>query len=283
MLSQLRSIDNLLNRFDELSQCHTRLIEEFNQNYSNEEENPLKDVQRDQIQRDKTMENLLKHLREQEETDESSSPLDQFNRSIRKNSHLHRPPSYSSNRSNPFSSVSIPTDSAFETKKILLSTFRSISPATRQISRPPMEETSSNVSIRPPPSFSPSNSNSKSVERKPIRYFSIETAIRLSQPKKYSHLDIRKIPYRSLSSQRSKTVSSSSIKRSNSNSKEIRSKKLPNRFNCSSNRSVKPIESIPFEFPMPLKCSSKRFNDPSKKFSTKKSSKNSNKDKFHRI
>lgn len=96
MIPVLRSIDNLLHRFDELSICHRNFLSYFDKNFSNMK-NPLKDVTRSEDEQRKLANDMLLVITEDENEKESIKTVEDFHQHIIKNRYLHRPPQYSFN------------------------------------------------------------------------------------------------------------------------------------------------------------------------------------------
>ena len=162
MITTLQSLDNLLNRFDELSQCHSNLLSEFETKLS-EFENPLRDVTRTKEEQRKTAENLRLTITESRSSITSSGPLEDFHRRVLRYRYLHRPPNYSSN--DQTSIPNIPSKSSFE----------SLSP-------------SKVLPIVKIHRIEPMKIFPQRLTRGTVKTFSMETINRLSQPKRYNRV-----------------------------------------------------------------------------------------------
>lgn len=170
MITTLQSLDNLLNRFDELSQCHSNLLSEFETKLS-EYHNPLHDVSRTKEEQRKTAENLQLTITESRSSITSTGPLEDFHRRVLRYRYLHRPPNYSSN--DQTSIPNIPSKSSF-------TTVESLSPSkVLPIVKIPRIE---------PKVIQPMRVSSQRSTRGTITTFTMETINRLSQPKRYNRL-----------------------------------------------------------------------------------------------
>lgn len=196
MIPVLRSIDSLLNRFDELSQHHAKLVSNFETNFT-DIENPLHDVARDEDEQRKTMENLSKE--DDIENDDqlgSGGTWEDFNRRNTKSRCQYRPPSYSSNESNSFLHR-IPSRSSWATiesapppQTSIVKNYLQTTDRKNNFQR--IASTSNENLIDPKPRFItkfkpnilPENPpSSRRHTHSPITTFTLQTAIRLSRPK----------------------------------------------------------------------------------------------------
>jgi hypothetical protein len=204
MFPVLRSLDNLLNRFDELSQRHASFISDFDRNFTNIK-NPLHDISRDENERRKTTENLSRIPMEIDDQLGSGRAVEHFNRRVIKNRRPNRPPSYSSNDGSP-SLRRIPSRSSLGTTEsapsagtsvaaVVQSTIRtSNSQPRRSISVENLIEPKTRVTIKIKPKVLQQNpSTTKRNARSAITTFTIETINRLSRPRSYCHSLERKI------------------------------------------------------------------------------------------
>ncbi|CAF0745164.1 unnamed protein product [Rotaria sordida] len=198
MIPVLRSIDGLLNRFDELSQHHASFISDFEKNIT-DIENPLRDVTRDEEEQRKTAESLLTTSTENFDQTGSFGNVEDFNRRITKSRTHNRPPSYSSNDTNSFynrvpsrsslattESAPPPRTSTLTTRPVIGKTSTSqsvISTSIQNLNQPKVRLT---TKIKPKiiPESLPTT---RQYPRSPITTFTMETAIRLSRPKTCDH------------------------------------------------------------------------------------------------
>jgi hypothetical protein len=189
MIPVLRSIDSLLNRFDELSHRHASFVANFDTNFT-DIENPLHSVARDEEEQRKTTENLLKTAMENDQL-ESVGAVEDFNRRVKKSRCQNRPPSYSSNDS---SSVyhRVPSRSSWATTESappqLTSKIAMIKTGTsqriRSSSMDDIIEPKTRVTTKIKPKILPQNSPTiRRNARSQITTFTMETAIRLSRPR----------------------------------------------------------------------------------------------------
>ncbi|CAF0779157.1 unnamed protein product [Adineta steineri] len=239
MIPVLRSIDSLLNRFDELSQRHTTLVSNFDKNFTNIE-NPLRDVTRNEEERKKTTESILKSTMKIDDQIKSYENLTQFNRYIIKSRCHNRPPSYSSYESPSFT---LRTPSRGSLESIL-------SPSTEKL---PSIQTTTRANTSQSVATTPINNHiKKNIQlttkikpkippatqwhtRTPITMFSMETANRLSKPRKY----YQTTDPTTLSKQvyRRSIPKSPEMKRTNPITIKLISKKLKPEYNCSIDKS----------------------------------------------
>jgi hypothetical protein len=196
MIPVLRSIDGLLNRFDELSQRHTTLISKFDTNFT-DIENPLHDVSRTEDEQRKTVDDLLKITIEDDDQLGSGGAVEDFNRRIIKSRCPNRPPSYSSNE---ISSVfhRIPSRSSWRTTEsaplpqtsTIAITEETIKTNNSQkilsISSDNLIEKSTRITTKFKPKVLLQNPPlTRRPARSAITTFTKETAIRLSRPRAY--------------------------------------------------------------------------------------------------
>jgi len=171
MIPVLHSIDTLLNRFDELSKCHTSFLSNFDINYP-EIKNPLRIVSRTEEEQEKTNANLLFVVNDNRK--ESIRTIEDFHRRIIKNRYLHRPPVYSSLDNLSFLRVpsrtsSITTDSTLFTR---ISRIKNTSQRNIQ-------------SKEKLPKVPAQNLSTQRSARSTITAFTMETVNRLARPKTY--------------------------------------------------------------------------------------------------
>jgi hypothetical protein len=185
MISTLRSIDSLLNRFDELSKCHDKFITNFDTHFS-DIKNPLRHVSRTEDEQQKSTENLLLVVNESDDQFGSSQTLEDFHRRIIKSRYLHRPPSYSSNDISLIHRV--PSRSSSITQE---SISQITNPQLVVVLTPNKNIIESKVDLttKNKPKVVPRNSPSA---RGIITAFTKETASRLSKPKRYNRLPDQK-------------------------------------------------------------------------------------------
>ena len=176
MIATLKSIDHLLNRFDALSQCHSNFLVEFDTKFV-EYENPLRHVTRNKDEQRKTTTNLLETINEH---DSPLSPLEDFHRRILRSRYLHRPPNYSPNSLPAI--PNIPSKSSFTTAETL--TKVQAQPRQTNVRNHPIESKTIQITKK----------ELKYPTRSTITTFSMETAIRLSQPKRYNRMPEPKLP-----------------------------------------------------------------------------------------
>ena len=186
LIASLRSLDHLLNRFDQLSQRHVQFIEHFDENFT-DVVNPLRQVQRKGEEQQQTQDKLSLPLASDEE-DRPRTVAD-FHRSVKISRYLHRPPSYASNQDRPSSrtstltTVSAPLPQTIrETSSNALRSLPSKARWTNPVHHAP-------VTPDPPPP-----PPRRRYGRAPITFFSMETANRLSKPRVYHHLPIKRVP-----------------------------------------------------------------------------------------
>ena len=202
MIPVLRSLDSLLNRFDELSLRHASLASTFETNFS-DVQNPLHDVSRDENEQRKTAENLQRINLEDSDDDQLGSfgTVDGFHRRITKSRSYNRPPSYSSNDSNSFLHR-IPSGSSWATIESAPPPRTLTMPGAQErfssaysqtgpiISNDTQIESRSRQIIRPKPRVLVENSppSFRRQARTAATTFTLETAIRLSKPRRYNRL-----------------------------------------------------------------------------------------------
>ena len=201
MIPVIRSLDSLLNRFDELSQRHVSLTSTFETNFS-DIQNPLHDVSRDENEQLKTAENLRRRVDGDDDDNDqlgSFGTVEEFNRRITKSRGYNRPPSYSSNdssfyhripsRSSWATNESAPLPMASNTsitQERIGTGYSRTAPAT---SNDTLTESMPRRIIRPRTKISIENSPPvRRNARSAITAFTMETAIRLSRPKRYNRL-----------------------------------------------------------------------------------------------
>ncbi|CAF2334031.1 unnamed protein product [Rotaria sp. Silwood2] len=198
MIPVLRSIDGLLNRFDELSQRHASFISNFEKSFT-DIENPLRDVARDEEEQRKTAESVLKASIESIDQIGSIGTVEDFNRRIIKGRSYNRPPSYSSNDTSSFynripsrsswatiESAPPPRMSTLTTGSVTVKTNTSQSVTSISIENRIDSKTRSMTKIKT--KVVPQNlPTTHRYARSPITTFTMETAIRLSRPRIYHH------------------------------------------------------------------------------------------------
>jgi hypothetical protein len=171
MISTLRSINSLLNQFDELSKFHSNLLTDFDNNFS-DIKNPLRHVTRVKDE-EETATNTLYEIDENNHALTSIGPLEDFHRHILKSRFLHRTPNYSS----------ISTESA-SLSKIIVTT-------NKENALSPIVPTSNNRIIQPKVKV-PIKDEPKSIPRRQARgkitAFTVETINPLSKPKRYNRI-----------------------------------------------------------------------------------------------
>ncbi|CAF3000107.1 unnamed protein product [Rotaria socialis] len=196
MIPVLRSIDGLLNRFDELSQRHAGFVSHFETSFT-DIENPLRDVTRDDEERRKTSESILNASMENDDQIGSFGTIEDFNRRITKSRSHNRPPSYSSNDTNSLFNR-IPSRSSFATTESAPPLYISAL-ATKQVTVKP-RNVQTIASISSENLFEPKNRFTTKIKTKPlpqnlhktdqygrhvITTFTVETVNRLSRPRTY--------------------------------------------------------------------------------------------------
>ncbi|CAF1302633.1 unnamed protein product [Rotaria sordida] len=285
MIPVLRSIDTLLNRFDELSKCHKDLLSNFDKNIS-DIENPLRDIARPQQEQQKTTPKILLLINENDQPIESIRTIENFHQHIIKNRYLYRPPTYSSNHNNllihriPSKISSITTEStSLSQTKIQTRISQSIAPTSNKF----INEAKIKPKIIQQNSF-----NLQRYTRNKVTTFSKETINRLSKPKTYHQLldeksRIKRIerrlkPYENIKQEKSECSTSLSIslppiKRIQTTNIKAMSKRLPAKNNILIQRQksapinnfsrplvfIKPAPTINLTFPKNLKQQSPRF------------------------
>jgi hypothetical protein len=245
MIPVLRSIDTLLNRFDELSQRHANLLTNFDTNFS-DIENPLRDVARAEEDQRKTKENILLAGNENDDHMGSIETIEDFHRRIIKNRYLHRPPSYVSTDSSvihrvPSRTSSITTES---TSLPRTSVYTPLQPIIKANTPQSVISTTRNDLVEPTikPKFVPHNLPvSRRYARSAITAFTMDTVNRLSKPKTYHHWPEQKLttkrvqqrskPYENIKKNASEcsaasTMRSTQIKRANPTTIKPSSKKF---------------------------------------------------------
>jgi hypothetical protein len=194
MIPVLRSIDTLLNRFDELSQRHAGFVSNFDANFS-DMENPLRDVARNEDEQRKTTESLLTSTIENNDQMGSFGTVDEFNRRITKSRSSNRPPSYCSNDSSNFFHR-VPSRSSWATTESAppprTSTSRMTQATIKSSISQPVASTSIENLLEPkfrltamvkPKTLSQSPPPTRRYARTAITVFTMETINRLSRPK----------------------------------------------------------------------------------------------------
>ena len=281
MIPVLRSIDGLLNRFDELSQRHSSFISNFDSNFSNIE-NPLRDVARNEDEQRKTAENLSRATTGNDDQMGSSATLDEFNRRIIKSRSYNRPPSYCSNDSSSLLHR-IPSRTSWATTESAppprTSTYAMTPTAIKgNISRPVGSTSLDNlIDIKDklitkikPKILPQSPPNIRRPARSAITTFTMETVNRLSKPKTYhqspnqrsspKRVHRRTKPYQNMNKERSTSSSPSpQIKRTIPTTIKSSPKKLKVDNKISSENSKKiPMSNYPrpvvFLAPPPTIC-----------------------------
>ena len=189
IIASLRSIDQLLNRFDELSQRHAQFVEHFEQSFA-ETDNPLRHVHRPDDEQRKTVERILRAAEENDDGDEEQQPKAgrDFHRSMKITRYLHRPPSYVSNRGPARSSTPTTVSEPLpRTTREIISIEPRLSQAKAQWTNPVHRAP---VTQDPP-------APRRRYGRSPITVFTIETINRLSKPRVYHRSPITRVPPRS--------------------------------------------------------------------------------------
>lgn len=260
MLPVLRSIDVLLNRFDQLSQRHSELSSKFDTNLI-DIANPLKDVAREAEEQRQTVENLSQISHETLEYGSSIDNSETFNRLITKSRHGNRPPNYSSNDSF-FNPNRVPSRSSWVTTEsspsndpssLIYQPSRKQTSNSAPTSRVTFDENSrsrdrfitrSKIRISQPMLSPPRRQN-----RTPITAFTMETVNRLSKPRSCyasseTHTFLRK------SSHRSKLV--------------LPARKDPSASSCSTILTSTTLSQTKRTSPIPMKLQSKKPRTESK-------------------
>jgi hypothetical protein len=172
MIPVLRSIDTLINRFDELSKYHADLLSNFDTNFS-EVENPLRNVARTEDEQRKKAANILLVVNENDDELGSIKTIEDFHQSIIKKRYHHGPPSYASNDSSLSYRVSTRTElTSFSQRTIKANTSQSVVPTSSKNMIEPK------VALKNPPLYA----------RGTVTEFTMETVNRLSKPKAYHQL-----------------------------------------------------------------------------------------------
>jgi hypothetical protein len=91
MISSLRSIDNLLNHFDELTKCHANILANFS-----DVKISSRNISRAEDEQRKSRENIVLDVIQNDDKYGTIGSLEGFHRRFMKIPYLHRP-SYSSN------------------------------------------------------------------------------------------------------------------------------------------------------------------------------------------
>jgi len=187
MISTLRSIDCLLNKFDELSKCHTKFLLHFD-TYFPDIKNPLRNVARTEGEQQKSVEKILLGVNENDEQFESLGSLGNFHRRTTKSQYLHRPPCYSSNDTSLNQRVPPRSSSIISLPKISLITFKEknsqpiVPISNKKIIKPKVNLTTKNK-----PKIVSKNSHSPQQHvHGIISAFTMEMINRLSKPKRYN-------------------------------------------------------------------------------------------------
>ncbi|CAF3378139.1 unnamed protein product [Rotaria sp. Silwood2] len=193
MIPALRSIDKLLNQFDELSKYHKNFLSNFDKNFS-DIENPLRDIARSEEEQQRTTSKILLVLNENDNQIESIKTIEDFHRTIIKNRYLHRPPIYSSNDNSlcnyiPSRTSSIITESTSFSQtlptNIKTITPQLIVPTSNKI----INETKVHLQTKIKSKIVQLNSSSpQQYTHNKVTTFSMETVNRLSKPKTYHQL-----------------------------------------------------------------------------------------------
>ncbi|CAF1083995.1 unnamed protein product [Adineta ricciae] len=189
MLPVLNSLDQLLNRFDQLSQQHAGFKLNFEKNFS-DIDNPLRDVARNENEQKKTVDNLSTLTMRKDEKRRSSGTMEDFHRRIIKNRYHHRPPNYCSNENGSFLSRTPSRTSLDSTQQLYTPALSLIQTTITTNTRTSILPTSfdhrkkqksqSTTKIAPKICSVP-----RTRPRTPIKTFSMETVDRLSQSKLY--------------------------------------------------------------------------------------------------
>jgi hypothetical protein len=182
MIPVLRSIDSLINRFDELSKYHADLLSNFDTNFS-DVENPLRNVARTEDEQRKTAANILLVVNENDDQLGSIKTIEDFHQSIIKKRYRHGLPSYASNDSSLSYRVSTRTDvSSFSQRAVKANTSQPVVPTSnKNIIEPKVKLT---TKIKP----KVASQNSRFYARGTVTEFTMETVNRLSKPKTYRQL-----------------------------------------------------------------------------------------------
>lgn len=204
MIPVLRSLDSLLNRFDELSHQHASFVSNFDTNFG-DIENPLRDVSRNEDERRKTTENLAKPMTENDDQLGSIGTTEEFNRRITKSRSQNRPPSYCSNDSNLFvnripsrtswaTTESAPPPRTLTTATMQRTIKTSVSETVQSNSMKNLFEPKSRMTTKIRPKVVPQNPPIiRRNARAAVTTFTMETVIRLSRPKTYHHTPDQKV------------------------------------------------------------------------------------------
>jgi hypothetical protein len=178
----LRSIDSLINRFDQLSKYHADPLSNFDTNFS-DVENPLRNVARTENEQRKTAANILLVVNENDDQLGSIKTIEDFHQSIIKKQYRHGPPSYASNDSSLSYRVSTTIELAsFSQRTIKANTSQSVVPSlNKNIIEPKVELTTkikSKVTLQ----------NPRLYARGTVMEFTMKTVNRLSKLKTYHQL-----------------------------------------------------------------------------------------------
>jgi hypothetical protein len=182
MISVLRSIDSLINRFDELSKYHADLLSNFDTNFS-DVENSLRNVARTEDEQRKTAANILLVVNENDDQLGSIKTIEDFHQSIIKKRYRHGPPSYTSNDSSLSYRVSTRTElTSISQRTIRVNTSQRVVPASnKNIIQLKVKLT---TKIKP----KVASQNPRLYARGTVTEFTMETVNRLSKPKTYHQL-----------------------------------------------------------------------------------------------
>ena len=190
LIASLRSLDHLLNRFDQLSQRHVQFIEHFDENFT-DVDNPLRHVHRQAEEQQKTQEKLRLPLSIDDEEENRPRAMGDFHRAVKISRYLHRPPSYASNQDRPTSRTSVSTSTLTTVSAPLPPTIRETSSADLRPSHPSKARWTNPIHHAPGREDPPPR---RRYGRSPITFFSMETANRLSKPRVYHHSPIKRVP-----------------------------------------------------------------------------------------
>ncbi|UJR13420.1 hypothetical protein I4U23_000435 [Adineta vaga] len=200
MIPVFRSIDNLLNRFDELSKCHTNFLSDFNLNFP-DVENPLRNVTRTEEEQKKTVANIRSEFNENINRKLSTNTIEDFHRRVIVNRFHHHPPNYSLNDQSTAPQISSRTSSIVtdlsEPQRASITTTTTTNESKIKVP----------IKIKPKLLIQHSPIPRRST-RNGITTFTIETINRLSKPKIYPQVSQRSKPYQtnSLMIKRAKTT-----------------------------------------------------------------------------
>jgi len=304
MISKFRSIDSLLNRFDELSKCHDSFLSSFDTNFS-DIKNPLRHVTRTENEQQKYTEKSGLGLNQNDDPFESIGVLEDFHRRIIKSQYLHRPPTYSSNGGSLIhrvpsksSLITIESTSLPRISQITIKTNTS-QPVVPTSNNNIIESKVNSTKIITPKVVSQNLPSPRRNARGRIRAFTMETVNRLSKPKIYNRLPdqkppIKRIvprpkPYENIKKEASKrstlpSIPLPSMKRTKTTTIQSSSKKLkPEKQIPIQTSKINPVSSsfrpiifvrsaptIPFNFPMQLQQKLSHVDDLPKLITTTK-------------